>query len=172
MSVRMCFRMNGGARHDVPGSWTCMVCNMGGCWPVRQSCFRCGSARGTGPSIPAGREMRYPGEGSGGSVNIGNPTTRQPKPKPGTVGPRPSPLLRTLVAKGHLEVFDDFSTRIGSLEHSPVPGSWLARRRVDVFYITLLLWLPRCPIRPFFKRSVVRIRNFEIEFSAWNGCCA
>ena len=74
VSVRMCFRVNRGARHDVPGSSTCMVCNMGGCWPV-QHCFRCGSARGTGPSIPAGRDVRYPGKGSGGPVNNGNPTT-------------------------------------------------------------------------------------------------
>ena len=91
VSVRMCFRLNGGAKHDVPGSWTCMFCNMGGCWPVRQSCFRCGSARGTGPSFPAGREMRYPGRGAGGPVSNGNPSTRQPRPKPRTVGPQPSP---------------------------------------------------------------------------------
>ena len=68
-----------------------MVCNMGGCWPVRQSCLRCGSARGTGPSIPACREMRYLGRGACGAVNNGNPTTRQPRPKPRTVGPQPSP---------------------------------------------------------------------------------
>ena len=60
VSVRMCFRLNGGVKHEVPGSWTCMVCNMGGCWAVRQNCFRCGAARGSGPSFPAGREMRYP----------------------------------------------------------------------------------------------------------------
>ena len=42
VSVRMCFRLNGGVKHEVLGSWTCMVCNMGGCWPVRQNCFRCG----------------------------------------------------------------------------------------------------------------------------------
>ena len=58
VSVRVCFRLNGGVKRDVPGSWTCMFCNMGGCWPVRQNCFRCGAARGTGPSFPAGGEMR------------------------------------------------------------------------------------------------------------------
>ena len=73
VSVWMCFRVKGGARHDVPGTWTCMVCNMGGCWPVREGCFRCGSSRGTGPQAPAGRETRYPGRGSGGPSNSGCP---------------------------------------------------------------------------------------------------
>ena len=50
--------------------------------------------------------------------------------------------------------------------------SWLARLCVDLVHIAVLLWLPRCPIRPFFKRSVAEIRNFAIEFSAWSGCCA
>ena len=94
-AVRMCFRLNGGVKHEVPGSWTCMVCNMGGCWPVRQNCFRCGAARGSGPSVPSGREMRYPGRGASGPASNDNPTSRQPRPKPRPVGPQPSPSLDT-----------------------------------------------------------------------------
>ena len=30
VSVRMCFRLKGGVKHEVPDSWTCMLCNMGG----------------------------------------------------------------------------------------------------------------------------------------------
>ena len=95
VSVRMCFRLNGGVKHEVPGSWTCMICNMGGCWPVRQNCFRCGAARGSGPSVPSGREKRYPGRGVSEPVSNGNPSSRQPRPKPRPVGPQPSPSLDT-----------------------------------------------------------------------------
>ena len=73
VSVRMCFRLKGGVKHEVPGSWTCMLCNMGGCWPVRQNCFRCGAARGSGPSV--GREKRYPGRGASAPVSNGNPSS-------------------------------------------------------------------------------------------------
>lgn len=76
VSARMCFRVKGGARHDVPGFWPCMVCNIKKCWPVRQSCFRCGSARGTGhrSQLVVREKARVP-------VNNGNPTTRHPKPR-------------------------------------------------------------------------------------------
>ena len=40
VTIQMSIRLKGGVRHDVPSCWTCMVCNMGGCWQVRQSCFR------------------------------------------------------------------------------------------------------------------------------------
>ena len=33
----------------VPGSWHCYVCDMGGCWPARNSCFRCLAPRRTVP---------------------------------------------------------------------------------------------------------------------------
>ena len=63
------------------------------------------------------------------------------------------------VAKGHSsfndEVFDDFSARIGSLEHAPVPGKPVGS--------------PSCG--SLLHRSAPS-RNFEIEFSAWNECCA
>ena len=77
VSVRMCFQLKGGVKHEVPGSWTCMLCNMGGCWPVRQNCFRCGAARGSGSSVPSGREKRYPGRGASAPVSNGNPSFRQ-----------------------------------------------------------------------------------------------
>ena len=90
VSVRMCFRLKGGVRQEVPGSWTCNICNMGGCWPVRQNCFRCGAARGSGPSGPTGREKKYPGRNAntGGG---GNPSVRRQQPQPRPVGPQPSP---------------------------------------------------------------------------------
>ena len=31
----------------VPGSWTCSNCNMGGCWPSKNVCFRCLAPRPT-----------------------------------------------------------------------------------------------------------------------------
>ena len=91
VSVRMCFRMKGGVRHEVPGSWTCNICNMGGCWPVRQNCFRCGAARGSGSSGPSGREKRYPGRNANTSGGGGNPSVRRQQPQPRPVGPQPSP---------------------------------------------------------------------------------
>ena len=91
VSVRMCFRLKGGVRHEVPGSWTCMVCNMGGCWPVRQNCFRCGAARGSGPNVSSGREKRYPGRSAIPPAGGGNPSFRRQQPQPRPVGPQPSP---------------------------------------------------------------------------------
>ena len=91
VSVRMCFRLKGGVRQEVPGSWTCNMCNMGGCWPVRQNCFRCGAARGSGPSGPTGRERKYPGRNANTSGGGGNPSVRRQQPQPRPVGPQPSP---------------------------------------------------------------------------------
>ena len=91
VSVRMCFRLKGGVRQEVPGSWTCNICNLGGCWLVRQNCFRCGAARGSGPSGPSGREKRYPGRNANTSGGGGNPSVRRQQPQPRPVGPQPSP---------------------------------------------------------------------------------
>ena len=68
-----------------------MLCNMGGCWPVRENCFICGAARGSGPSVPSGREKRYPGRGASAPVSNGNPSFRQQRPMPRQEGPQPSP---------------------------------------------------------------------------------
>ena len=91
VSVRMSFRLKGGVRQEVPGSWTCNICNMGGCWPVRQNCFRCGAARGSGPSGPTGREKKYPGRNANTSGGGGNPSVRRQQSQPRPVGPQPSP---------------------------------------------------------------------------------
>ena len=64
-TVSMRSRSKGGVKTEVPGSWTCMVCNMGGCWPARASCFRCRSSRGATSPTPPVREQRYPGKGGG-----------------------------------------------------------------------------------------------------------
>ena len=44
--LRMRGRLLGGTSRgprtpQVPGSWHCAVCNLGGCWPGRDHCFRC-----------------------------------------------------------------------------------------------------------------------------------
>ena len=65
----------------VPRSWHCYVCDMGGCRPARNTCFRCLAPRGTVPqpqsrSKPP-RDNQFPGRSpqpSGG----GNPTYRKP----------------------------------------------------------------------------------------------
>ena len=47
----MAGRLRGGSSRPrpppVPGSWHCCVCDMGGCWPARNTCFRCLAPRGT-----------------------------------------------------------------------------------------------------------------------------
>ena len=44
-SLFMTARLVGGSMRQraplVPGSWTCNNCNMGGCWPSKNVCFRC-----------------------------------------------------------------------------------------------------------------------------------
>ena len=66
-TVCMRSRLEGGVKTGFPGTWTCMVCT----WPIRQSCFRCGSPRGpTSPSPPA-RGRRY--RGTGGQVAVVQP---------------------------------------------------------------------------------------------------
>ena len=50
-SLFMTARLLGGSMRQraplVPGSWTCNNCNMGGCWPSRNVCFRCLAPRPT-----------------------------------------------------------------------------------------------------------------------------
>ena len=103
----------------VPGSWHCYVCDMGGCWPARNTCFRCLAPRGTVPqpqsrSKPP-RENQFPGRSpqpSGG----GNPTYRKLAPQvasvPPTNGRSPTPvkgdalaLVKALRGIGCLRVF-------------------------------------------------------------------
>ena len=50
-----------GRQPQIPGQWVCQSCGMGGCWPTRQSCFRCGAPRlgGIGGQRPP-RETHYP----------------------------------------------------------------------------------------------------------------
>ena len=48
--IRMRGRLLGGTARgprnfQVPGSWHCSFCNMGGCWPGRDRCFRCNNPR-------------------------------------------------------------------------------------------------------------------------------
>ena len=47
MCGRLCGGANRGAKFGLPieGEWTCSVCGMTRCWPVRKTCFRCGASR-------------------------------------------------------------------------------------------------------------------------------
>ena len=47
--LHMCSHLRGGAgvgrQPQILGQWVCQSCGMGGCWPTRQSCYRCGAPR-------------------------------------------------------------------------------------------------------------------------------
>ena len=72
--VSMRGRVLGGSRNvsPIPGEWTCPGCLRSGCWPIKNTCFRCGTARPNSPLPPgpvlnnsrparAPREQRQPG---------------------------------------------------------------------------------------------------------------
>ena len=90
--VIMVDRLRGGSSRPrpppVPGSWHCYVCDMGVCWPKRNTCYRCLASRGTVPqphsrSKPP-RENQFPGRSPQPSGGV-NPTYRKPAP-PGLLG--------------------------------------------------------------------------------------
>ena len=60
-----------GRQPQIPGQWVCQSCGMGGCWPTRQSCCRCGAPRqgGIGGQRPP-REAHYPGQPSNQGLPI------------------------------------------------------------------------------------------------------
>ena len=69
-------RLRGGSS-SVPGDWVYSRCHIGGCWPTKSRCFRCGAphhpaSQDVGPALPR-RESHHPG--------------RAPKPKPAPVNP-------------------------------------------------------------------------------------
>ena len=102
--LHMCSYLRGGVgmgrQPQIFGQWVCQSCGMGGCWPTRQSCFRCGAPRrgGNGGQRPP-RESHYPGQPSNQRLPI-NPTKRvlrgfsggtsQSPPKVLPTGPVPS----------------------------------------------------------------------------------
>ena len=49
--VSMRGRVLGGSRNvsPIPGEWTCPGCLRSGCWPTKNTCFRCGTARPNSP---------------------------------------------------------------------------------------------------------------------------
>ena len=58
-------RLCGGASSSVPGDWVCNRCHIGGCWPTKSRCYRCGAPRHSapqdvGPTLPR-RESLHPG---------------------------------------------------------------------------------------------------------------
>ena len=93
-SLIMTARLLGGSMRQraplVPGSWTCNNCNMGGCWPSRNVCFRCLAPRPTnGPRFSSptpARETQHLGRAPQ-VQRTGNPTFRR-----GTVQPQPQPV--------------------------------------------------------------------------------
>ena len=78
--LHMCSYLCGGAgmgrQPQIPGQWVCQSCGIGGCWPTRQSRYRCGAPRlgGNGGQRPP-RESHYPGQPSNQGFPI-NPTKR------------------------------------------------------------------------------------------------
>ena len=78
--LHMCSYLRGGVgmgrQPQIPGQLVCQSCGMGGCWPTRQSCYRCGAPRlgGIGGQRPP-RETHYPGQPSNQGLPI-NPTKR------------------------------------------------------------------------------------------------
>ena len=102
--LHMCSYLRGGVgmgrQPQIPGQWVCQSCAMGGCWPTRQSCFRCGAPRlgGNGGQRPP-RESHYLGQPSNQGLPS-NPTKRvlrsfnggtsQSPPKVLPTGPVPS----------------------------------------------------------------------------------
>ena len=63
MCSYLCGGTGAGRQPEIPGQWVCPSCGMGGCWPTRQSCYRCGAPRlgGNGGQRPQ-RESHYPGQ--------------------------------------------------------------------------------------------------------------
>ena len=95
--LRMRGRLLGGAARvnrnfQVPGSWHCSFCNMGGCWPGRDRCFRCNTPRYSNARRPP-RESHFPGRPVQHGVSR-EPTVRVSRPQPAPKsGPRPSPAV-------------------------------------------------------------------------------
>ena len=75
-------RLRGGSS-SVPGDWVCNRCHIGGCWPTKSRCFRCGAPRHSapqdvGPSLPL-RESHHPGSTPKPKPAPVNPTFREPR---------------------------------------------------------------------------------------------
>ena len=101
--VSMRGRVLGGSRNvsPIPGEWTCPGWVRSGCWPTKNTCFRCGTARPNSPLPPwpvlnnsrparAPREQRHPGRVPGNSAS-GCPTERRtPPPQASSAPPPPS----------------------------------------------------------------------------------
>ena len=93
-SLTMTARLLGGSLRQraplVPGSWTCSNCNMGGCWPSRNVCFRCLAPRPLNEphfsSPTPARETQHLGRAPQ-AQRTGNPTFRR-----GTVQPQSQPV--------------------------------------------------------------------------------
>ena len=85
--VTMHGRLAGGAPPPrVPGEWFCQVCQRGGCWPARSSCFRCGRPRKDSeamstPHVVPPRERQFLGRAPAQTRNSGCPTERRPSPQ-------------------------------------------------------------------------------------------
>ena len=86
----------GMGRQPQPGQWVCHSCGMGGCWPTRQSCFRCGVPQqgGIGGQIPP-RETHHPGQPSNQGFPI-NPTKRVLRGFNGGTGQSPPKMVPTV----------------------------------------------------------------------------
>ena len=97
--LHMCSYLRGGVgtgrQPQIPGQWVGQSCGMGGCWPTRQSCYRCGAPRlgGIGGQRPP-RETHYPGQPSNQRLPI-NPTKRVLRGFNGSTGQSPPKVVPT-----------------------------------------------------------------------------
>ena len=105
--VSMRGRVLGGSCNvsPIPGEWTCPGCMRSGCWPTKNTCFRCGTVRPTSP-LPSGlvlpnsrparapREQRHPGRVPGNSPS-GCPTERRTPPPHVSSAPSPPSVPAT-----------------------------------------------------------------------------
>ena len=97
--LHMCSYLRGGVgmgrQPQIPGQWVCQSCGMGGCWPTRQSCFRCCAPRlgGNLGQMPQ-RDSHYPGQPSNQGLPI-NPTERVLRGFNGSTGQSPPKVVPT-----------------------------------------------------------------------------
>ena len=107
--IRMRGRLLGGTARgprnfQVPGSWHCSYCNMGGCWLGRDHCFRCNTPRFANTRRPP-RESHFPGRPAQLGFLV-NPRFGAPRPQPApTHAPSPAAASQppTALPPGHAQ---------------------------------------------------------------------
>ena len=94
------FCMRSGLRGGVkppaaPGSWHCYTCNFGGCWPSRNTCFRCLALPGASP--PAGNRRQQRETQALDRAPQRSPAVEPTHRRASTSGPPPEPATPRVV---------------------------------------------------------------------------